>query len=187
MGYKAQEAQARSIPIFVVAAILCLITAYTTDRVRHRYTFCMVGVSVASIGYILLLLEQHISVGVRYFALFLVVSGGYITQPVTLAWLSNNVSGHYKRSIASAMQVGFGNCGGIVASNVFLQSEQPAYPTGYGTSLALLWVCGVACTVMFVGIRRENRKRERGERDGRLGERDVDNMGDYHPEYRFST
>ena len=49
--------------------------------------------------------------GVKYFALFLVVPGGYITQPITLAWVSNTMSGHYKRSVAAAVQVGFGNIG----------------------------------------------------------------------------
>lgn len=142
---------------------------------------------MASVGYILLLCQQRISVGAQYFALFLIVSGGYITQPVTLAWLSNNVSGHYKRSIATAMQVGFGNCGGIVASNIFLQAEQPLYRTGYGTSLGLVWVCGIACTVMFFGVLRENKKRDRGERDGRLEESDTQNMGDDHPAWRFTT
>lgn len=148
----------------------------------------MAGVLVATVGYAILLAQQRVSAGVRYFALFLVVSGGYITQPVTLAWLSNNVSGHYKRSVASAMQVGFGNCGGIVASNIYLQSELPLYRTGYGTSLALVWVCGLTCTVMFFGVLRENKKRDRGERDWRLQEADdLDNMGDDHPAWRFTT
>lgn len=167
--------------------VLCILTAYLTDRVRHRYAFCMAGVSIASIGYIILLCQASVSVGVQYFALFLVVSGGYITQPVTLAWLSNNVTGHYKRSVASAMQVGFGNLGGIVASNIYLTTEQPTYHTGYGTSLALVWVCGIASTVMFFGVLRENKKRDRGERDSRLEEPDVANMGDDHPSWRFTT
>ncbi|KAH8785527.1 major facilitator superfamily domain-containing protein [Diaporthe sp. PMI_573] len=186
LGYRAEEAQVRSIPIFAVATVCCITTAYLTDRMRHRYTFTMVGVMVASIGYILLLCQLRISVGVKYFALFLIVSGGYITQPVTLTWLQNNVSGHYKRSIAAAMQVGFGNCGGIVASNIYFQSEAPEYWTGYGVSLALVWICGAACTALFFGVRRENKKRDRGERDWRLDEPDVDNMGDDHPEWRFT-
>lgn len=154
---------------------------------RHRYTFTMVGVIVASIGYILLLCQHSISVGVQYFALFLIVSGGYITQPVTLTWLQNNVSGHYKRSVAAAMQVGFGNCGGIVASNIYFQAEAPEYRTGYGVSLGLVWICGAACTALFFGVRRENKKRDRGERDWRLDEPDVNNMGDDHPEWRFTV
>lgn len=187
LGYKAEEAQVRSIPIFAVATVCCLTTAYLTDRMRHRYAFTMAGVVIASIGYILLLCQHRISVGVQYFALFLVVSGGYITQPVTLTWLQNNVSGHYKRSVAAAMQVGFGNCGGLVASNVFFQAEAPEYWTGYGTSLGLMWICGAACTVLFVFVQRENKRRDRGERDWRLDEPDFDNLGDDHPEWRFTA
>lgn len=75
------------------------------------------------------------------------------------------------------MMVGFGNAGGLVASNVFLASEEPAYPTGYGTTLALLWVCALACTGFLVGVHFENRKRERGGRDLRFEEPDADNLG----------
>jgi len=83
MGFTAQGAQVRSIPIFVVATVICLATAVATDKLRHRFSFCIMGLVIASIGYILLLCQQSLAVGVRYFALFLVVSGGYITQPGT--------------------------------------------------------------------------------------------------------
>jgi len=106
---------------------------------------------------------------------------------VTLAWLANNVSGHYKRSVSSAFQVGFGNLGGIVASNIYFSTDAPLYHVGYGVSLALLWLCGAACMVLFFGAIRENKKRDRGERDHRLTEPDIDNMGDDHPSWRFTT
>ncbi|KAI1343738.1 major facilitator superfamily domain-containing protein [Xylariaceae sp. FL0016] len=187
MGYKAEEAQARTIPIYVVATALCLCTAYLADRLKHRYAFTIFGLCVATVGYILLLCQQHVSVGAKYFALFLIVSGGYSTQPVALGWLANNMSGHYKRSVSAGMQIGLGNLGGIVASNVFLSREEPLYWTGYGVSLGLLWLCAAACTALFLGVRRENRRRDRGERDHRLAERDVGNMGDDHPRWRFTT
>ncbi|KAF2177930.1 MFS general substrate transporter [Zopfia rhizophila CBS 207.26] len=187
LGYSSEAAQVRSIPIFVVATVTAIIAAYITDRLRHRYAFCILGLCVASIGYILLLAQKNLSAGVKYFALFLVVPGGYITQPITLVWMSNLVSGHYKRSVSSAIQVGFGNIGGIVASNVFLDSEKPRYPTGYGVSLGLLWICGAACTGLFFLVKVENRRRERGERDQRLQEVDADNLGDDHPHFRLTT
>ena len=187
MGYTAEGAQVRSIPIFVVATITCIASAYLTDRFRRRYIFTMIGITTASVGYALLLCQGKVTVGVRYFALFLVVSGGYITQPVTLAWLSNNVSGHYKRAVSSASQVGFGNIGGIVASNIFITAEAPQYWTGYGVSLGLLWICGTACTITYIGVKWENKKRDQGKRDGRLMESDLDNMGDDHPHWRFTT
>lgn len=187
LGYTSEAAQVRSIPIFVVATVTALIAAWITDRLRHRYFFCIFGLCVSSVGYILLLAQNSLSAGLKYFALFLIVPGGYITQPITLVWMSNLVSGHYKRSVSSAMQVGFGNIGGIVASNVFLTSEAPKYPTGYGVSLGMLWICGVACTVLFFMVKRENKKRERGERDYRLEEEDADNLGDDHPQFRLTT
>ncbi|CAE7210391.1 MFS general substrate transporter [Pyrenophora teres f. teres] len=186
LGYTSAAAQLRSIPIFVVATVTTLVTAWLTDRLRHRYLFCMFGLVVASIGYIMLLLQENLSAGVKYFALFLIIPGGFITQPVVLAWMSNLVSGHYKRSVASGMQIGFGNLGGIVASNVFLQSEMPAYRTGYGVSLGMLWVCGVSCTALLFLAKWENGKRERGERDDRLMKADADNLGDDHPTFRLA-
>ncbi|CAD0095469.1 unnamed protein product [Aureobasidium mustum] len=132
MGYTSASAQIRSIPIFVVAAICSVAAAWLTDRLRHRFAFCIFGLVVASIGYIILLCQTGLSVGVKYFALFLVVPGGYITQPIVLAWVQNCMSGHYKRSVSAAMTVGFGNLGGIVASNVFFTTEAPLYRTGYG-------------------------------------------------------
>ncbi|THV82347.1 MFS general substrate transporter, partial [Aureobasidium pullulans] len=187
LGYTSASAQIRSIPIFIVAAICSIASAYLTDRLRHRFGFCIFGLVVASVGYVILLAQEGLSVAVKYFALFLVVPGGYITQPIVLAWVQNCMSGHYKRSISAAMTVGFGNLGGIVASNVFFTEEAPLYKTGYGVGLGFLWICGVGCVVLFLGVIWENRKRDRGERDWRLQGEDVDNLGDDHPSFRFAT
>ena len=125
LGFTAEAAQIRSIPVFVVATVVSLIIAWCADRARHRFGFCILGICMASVGYIILLCQDSVSVGVRYFAIFIIVSGGYTCQPVTLAWIQNNMTGHYKRSIASAMMVGFGNGGGIVASNIFITCGTP--------------------------------------------------------------
>ncbi|CAC9884598.1 unnamed protein product, partial [Aureobasidium pullulans] len=187
LGYTSASAQIRSIPIFIVAAMCSIASAYLTDRLRHRFGFCIFGLVVASVGYVILLAQQGLSVAVKYFALFLVVPGGYITQPIVLAWVQNCMSGHYKRSISAAMTVGFGNLGGIVASNVFFTEEAPLYKTGYGVGLGFLWVCGVGCVVLFLGVIWENGKRDRGKGIGGCRGEHVDNLGDDHPSFRFAT
>ena len=176
-----------SIPIYIVACVLALFVAFLTDHHRHRYAFAMLGLFIASIGYILLLCQHSISVGVRYFAIYLITAGGYVTQPIVLVWLMNNLAGHYKRSVGAAIQIGFGNCGGIVASNIYLTKEAPTYPVGFGVSLALLWLCGLACTIFYLGLRMENKERERGGRDYRLNlpREELENLGDDHPRFRF--
>ncbi|KAL4894105.1 major facilitator superfamily domain-containing protein [Aspergillus ambiguus] len=188
LGYTAVRAQVMSIPVYIVATVLSLTAAFLSDRLRHRYLFTLAGCLVATTGYVILLCQASVPVGARYFAIFAITSGGYLTQPILMGWLSNNMGGHYKQSIASAFQIGFGNCGGLVASNVFYDAEAPAYPTGYGVSLGMVWVCGVACALFLAYVVRENRLRARGRRDHRyeLPEEERDNLGDDHPSFRFT-
>ncbi|KAH1327098.1 hypothetical protein KXX16_006424 [Aspergillus fumigatus] len=132
LGWTAVRAQVMSIPIYCVATVIALSAAYTSDRLRHRYLFTLAGCLIATMGYVILLCQASVPVGARYFAVFAITGGGYLTQPILMGWLSNNMAGHYKQSIASAMQIGFGNCGGLVASNIFFKEEAPRYTTGYG-------------------------------------------------------
>ena len=187
LGWTSVHAQVMSIPIYVVAFIVTLITAVFTDRLRHRYAFIMAGISLATIGYVILLVQKGVPIAGRYFAIYLITVGGYIAQPVTLVWLNNNMGGHYKRSASAAMQIGFGNCAGIIASNIYITKEAPTYSVGYGTSLALLWLSGFASTAFFIGLWMENKKRDQGGRDDRanLPREELENLGDDHPKFRF--
>lgn len=188
LGWSSVRAQVLTIPVYVFSFVVTIIVAICTDRLRHRYAFAMLGIFLATIGYGVLLAQEYVPVSTRYAAVFLVAVGSNITQPVVLVWLNNNMGGHYKRSISAAMQIGFGNCGGIVASNIYITTQAPTYPIGYGISLALLWICGLACTVFLIGLRVENIKRDRGERDDRynLPKEEFENLGDDHPSFRFT-
>ena len=187
LGWTSIHAQIMSIPIYIVACVAALITAILSDYFRHRYAFAILGLLIATVGYALLLCQQSVPVSVRYLAIYLITSGGYITQPIVIVWLMNNLSGHYKRSVGAAMQIGIGNLGGIVASNIFVTDEAPTYPVGFGTSLGLLWLCGTACTAFLLGLRAENRKRDGGARNERLALpfEELQNLGDAHPRFRF--
>lgn len=82
MGYKAEAAQVRSIPIFVVAAVASIATAAWSDRLRHRFGFVLGGILTATAGYAVMLNYARVPVGVKYAALFLVASGGFLAHPV---------------------------------------------------------------------------------------------------------
>ncbi|KAK2811321.1 hypothetical protein FQN50_002197 [Emmonsiellopsis sp. PD_5] len=187
LGWTAIRAQVMTIPVFVTATVTTIIAAIFSDRLRHRFGFILAGCFVTTVGYIILFMQQHVAVGVRYFALFAITSGAYLAHPITMTWLTNNMGGHYKRAIGSSMQIGIGNCGGLIASNVFLDHEKPLYHTGFGVSLALIWMAGVAAVVNLVYVRRENRIRDAGGRDHlySLAEEELGNLGDDHPSFRF--
>ncbi|KAI0841815.1 MFS general substrate transporter [Hypoxylon sp. FL0890] len=187
-GWTAREAQVHTIPVYAVSAVGMVSVAYFSDWFKHRYGFIILGCSIATIGYGMLLCQDRLSSEAKYGAVFLVSLGGFICPPIALAWLANNVAGHWKRAFASAAQVALGNIAGIAAALVYRQEEAPHYPTGYGVSVGLMWLGAVAASLLFAGMLVENRMRDAGKRDGRLSrpKEEVDNMGDYHPSFRFT-
>ncbi|KAK9372141.1 major facilitator superfamily domain-containing protein [Lipomyces chichibuensis] len=187
MGYTSAGAQVRTIPVFAVAAALTVTFSIISDKTNNRWVISLVGVVIALIGYAILVADYNLAIGVRYFACFLVVTGGYIAQPVSVAWMANNVSGHYKRSFSSAIQIGFGNASGIVASFAFLNNTAPRYIPGFSVAMALMGMVGVVTILFALYLHHENKKRDRGDYNYRLQlpREQVDNMGDYHPGFRF--
>ncbi|KAI5918373.1 major facilitator superfamily domain-containing protein [Camillea tinctor] len=187
-GWTAVDAQVHTIPVYAVSAVAMLTVAWLSDRLRHRYGFIMLGCVISTAGCIILLVQDGLSRNIKYFALFLVSMGGFTGTPMALAWLANNVSGHWKRAFSSGIQVTLGNIAGIVASNIFLPREAPHYRTGYRVAIAMTWFGGLAATALFAGLLIENRKRDAGERDNRLThpKEELENMGDYHPSFRFT-
>ncbi|UZP45198.1 hypothetical protein NXS19_013010 [Fusarium pseudograminearum] len=189
LGWTSIRAQIMSIPIFIFATVCALVSAIASDKLKHRSGFIIGGCCFSTIGYVILLNMMSVTVGVRYFSLFCIVGGGYIAQPIVLVWLSNNMSGHYKVGVASAMQVGIGNVGGIIASNMFVTSQAPTYPLGFGLGLGLVWLCVLSSLIFLFYIQRENRLRDEGKRDDRynLPDDEKNNLGDDHPSFRFTS
>jgi hypothetical protein len=99
--------------------------------------------------------------------------------------LINNVLGEYKMGFASAMQVGLGGFGGLASALVFQGKMAPGYVVGYRTALGMTVVATVGVCGYTGALWWENRRRERGERDGRLGGLDANSLGDEHPRFRY--
>jgi hypothetical protein len=54
-----------------------------------------------------------------------ILLGAYSFVPLIGAWNSNNIGGTLKRGVGIAMQVGFGNFGGVIASFIYLPHDAP--------------------------------------------------------------
>lgn len=186
-GYSPSEAQLHTIPLFTVSLLLSLFIAWLSDRQKHRYGFIIFGILVSTIGYSTLLNQEHLSRSVKYMALFFLLSGSYTVLPITMCWMNNSMGGHYKRGAAMAFQIGFGNVGGIIGSNIYRSKDSPRYRTGFGAGLGMLWFCGFCATILFFGLRRENKKRDQGLRDDRLklSKEEQEVLGDDHPHFRY--
>lgn len=94
MGYTAVKAQLMMFPPYAVAVVSCLSFCMLSDRFKHRYGFLIGGVLLGTLGYGILLAQKanpSMPLGLKYFALFPLISSPQIVQPLTVAWMMNNV------------------------------------------------------------------------------------------------
>jgi len=73
------------------------------------------------------LLGFHPNSVVRYVGAYFVVGAANACLPLTLTYQSNNVVGQWRRAFCSALIVGSGGIGGIIASLVFRGEDRPHY------------------------------------------------------------
>ncbi|KAJ8522150.1 hypothetical protein ONZ45_g1203 [Pleurotus djamor] len=131
MGYSTLHAQLLVAPPNVCGALFSFGLAILSDKTGLRAPFLLFQAIISLIG--LSLTAFHTSNGVRYFGVFLGLSGGMANVPGTLGYLQNNVAGHTKRAFTTALTIGGGGVGGIIASTVFRSQDAPGYRPG-------LWV-----------------------------------------------
>ncbi|PON22746.1 major facilitator superfamily transporter [Trichoderma gamsii] len=130
LHYTSSTAQLMTVPIYVVAAILAVITAWFSDRVGKRSPFIIGFLFMMILGYGMCIGSSNPKV--VYGGIFLVACAIYPSFPGNITWLCNNLSGSYKRSAGMAIQIGVGNLGG------------PWHPTSTVKSITLGTYWGMA-------------------------------------------
>lgn len=183
LGYRATAANLLTVPVYVFACIVTCGIGYASDKYGHRGYFNLALFGVGAAAYIILVCSR--SPGLSYFAVFLAAGAIYPMIPNTVAWVSNNVEGSYKRSVSLAMVISFGNINGAVSSNVYRAVDQPWFRLGHG--LVLMYIgLGFTFTALFlVYLKRQNDQRDRGEQDEIIGDEVADGKNEKNG--RFAT
>ncbi|CUA69510.1 putative transporter C1002,16c [Schizosaccharomyces pombe 972h-] [Rhizoctonia solani] len=163
LGYTATHANLLSVPVYAWACIVTVGVGYMADRIGNRGIFNLIFFTIGMVGYIILIASRNAALS--YFAVYLAASGVYPLIPNTIAWMSNNVEGSYKRSVALGMIISFGNLNGAVSSNIYRARDKPWYRLGHGIVLMYIVIGWVTSLAFIILLRRENAKRERGECD----------------------
>ncbi|KAI0786405.1 major facilitator protein [Abortiporus biennis] len=168
LGHNPITTQLLSVPPYVAAFVLSMITATLSDRLQHRFTFIIGNLLISLAGLIMLFVVHH-SPNVQYGALFLMASGLYSSMPITLCWYNMNVRGRLDRAISLGYQIGFGSIGGIVSSFSFLAKDAPRYTKGYSICTGAMVLSIIMATVYLISVMVENGKRNKrtNSEDGR--------------------
>ncbi|KAF9006193.1 MFS general substrate transporter [Cyathus striatus] len=180
------ESQLRTVPVYLVGAVWAVFASYFSFRIKQRTIPMLLSVVYIVIGYAITIAtkEPH----ARYAACFLSVAGGSPTGPLLLIWGTDNAAPDTMRAVVTAAITGFGSLGAIIAVWTYLPADAPNYHKGNSLNLATSSTVIVLIILGFLYLRRENAKRERGERDYRLENKtlaELEEMGYLHPQFRY--
>ena len=202
------------------------------DTIKMRSPFVAAGLLLCVAGFSVNIAD--VSIGVKYFGTFLIATGGYAAFPAITSWcalsafspsvliailifeldrIPNNVGGHYKRAVAISIDVIFGNCGGIIASNVYRAQDAPRYvmgrtspclpciPSGHASSstshvsidaielgivgLGLILTPIAAFIYSRINARRDALLREEVEKGVRRAPEELRQLGDRAPDFKY--
>ncbi|KAL8677367.1 MAG: hypothetical protein Q9186_006202 [Xanthomendoza sp. 1 TL-2023] len=186
LGYTAAQAQLLTVPPYSVATVLTLIVAVASEKTKIRAPFIMATSSLAVVGYIVLLTNTKPSVA--YGGTILAAAGIYPSVAIVLSWPANNVSGQTKRATANALQISIGNLGAVLGTQLYRSHDGPRFFRGHAFALTYLVLNIIVVGVLWLVLRAENGRRDRGERNDRLsGVDEAEWLGDDDPRWRFQT
>jgi MFS family permease len=192
LGYGSTQTQLMTVPPFISAFIVTMITAYLADRYRQRGIAAIVTWTIAMVG--IILFYKGRSIAVRYLSLFFLITGVYATAPSLICWIPNSTAAHTRRATAIAFAFICTNAGGIVSTWIFPETEAPYYSFAAKFILAIVVIGIVVVAATRVQLKRLNERKENREFRDKVLEtvesldlaEQIEVLGDLHPEFRYT-
>lgn len=210
LGYTSAIAQLLTVPIYLLGVISTLVISVLSDRKKSRWPFIVGPYCVSMLAYVgkftpgdvvcaiydkalitipgLLAIPHPKLTGLTYGLLFAIPAGGHPPLLTCLAWVANNLAPSWKRSIGMALLISLGNVGGIIGSNIFLESQRPNYWLGYGFCVGITFCAIISAFGLRFSYARANSKRDKisvDEARARHSPEELIMMGDKSPLYRY--
>ncbi len=114
LGYLGAKAHLMTAPPYVFAFVCCLLASYSSSRRNEHGFHLLFCLFVAVLGFILMVILIDQGKAALYGSTCLACCGVFSAFPLLLSWLTNNVGGHTKKSIAIGFFMGIGQIGGVV-------------------------------------------------------------------------
>ena len=192
IGFTSANAQLLTIPPYCASAIGAYLAAIFADRLKWRMPFVVGSQTLVLIAFAILFTKAADianNIAPCYFDVVLACIGLYPINPGANAWTVNNLAGPTKRAMGIAYMICMGNSGGIPGSYIYIESEAPKYPTGFGVSLGAA-AAGIASALVFeAGYTTLNRRKERftvEETYEKYSQDELYAMGDRSPLFKYT-
>lgn len=174
----------------VTGAVMLLVLAFSSDLLRIRFPFIILGFTFTFIGFIIFASINDITaqINLAYYATFMMCWGTSAPSVILSTWYNNNVADENRRVTLTSVGVPLANLMGLVSSNIFLDKQAPKYETALITT-AVFGATGAFITLL-TGLYMMWDNARRNKRDGvKISARDVPTSrlrdGPSVPEFRW--
>ncbi|TKA49648.1 hypothetical protein B0A54_00316 [Friedmanniomyces endolithicus] len=147
-----------SAPPYLLCFFYIITVCWLSDRFKMRGPFCALSATIGAIGFIIL--ATATKTGARYFALFMAVQI-FASVALLLAWTANIHATESKRAGGYVVLATIGQCGPLLGTNVFPDSEKPYFRKGMWISAAFCLLVAVLSLMLSTWLIFENRKMAR--------------------------
>lgn len=174
----------------VTGAVMLLVLAFSSDAVRLRSPFIVLGFLFTFSGFMIYasVTDVEAQIKVAYFATFMMTWGTSAPSVLLSTWYNNNIAHEGRRVLLTSIGVPLANLMGVVASNVFREQDKPKYMPALITVGAFGATGSVIAGLLGLYMVFDNRRRNR--RDGvtvRASDIPTDRLrdGPASPEFRW--
>ncbi|KAE8443495.1 hypothetical protein EG329_001807 [Mollisiaceae sp. DMI_Dod_QoI] len=171
MGHTVLISQALSAPPYLLSFIIVIFTAYLSDRLQNRCYFVLFHALLSAFGYLFIALSGYLNLGPwwRYAGLYPAAIGFFSVITIIITWSINNQESESKQGTGFAMLQLIGQCGPLVGTRLYPESDAPLYIKGMLSCAGAMILVAVLSGVLRWYLGRLNRRANR-EFGGVVGE-----------------
>jgi MFS family permease len=138
LGYGTIKTNLYTVAPHTGGAAMLLILAFSSDFLRIRFPFIMLGFTFTFIGFIIYaaISDVQAQIQLAYYACFMMVWGTSAPSVLLSTWYNNNIAHEGRRVVLTSVGVPLANLMGLVSSNIFRDNEKPKYETALITTAA---------------------------------------------------
>jgi hypothetical protein len=172
--YTVPQVQGQVVPIFVVSATGCAITAFLADRYQHRISFALGGYLFTTIGFTILRQSKLPAPSISMLGLYFVSMGTYVSMPMVWSLTLANLPSPFQKAIGVGFVIGIGNVGAFTSAWFFRSAEAPRYYSGMTNSLIFSVLAFALVTFAAIYIVVANKRSDKLAASAPIGSVDED-------------
>jgi hypothetical protein len=163
LGYSTVKTNLYTVAPNVTGAVMLLLLAFSSDAVRLRAPFIVLGFCFTLIGFAIYaaINDVQAQITLAYYACFMMTWGTSAPSVLLSTWYNNNTAHEGQRVLLTSLGVPLANLMGLVSSNVFLSKDAPKYMPALITVASFGGVGALIAGLLGVYMWLDNARRDR--------------------------